>query len=274
MPSMKTVTSADGTPIAYERTGDGPPLVLVHGGVAGSHLDWQPVVPRLEDHFTIYAMDRRGRGESGDSTDYAMEREFEDIAAVIDSIDGQVSVVGHSLGALYSLEAALRTRNIVRLVLYEPAFPREGTEIIPEAVLEQIDLRIVEGDVDGAITTALREAGYSEEELELLQSKPWWPVGLGGAGTITRELRALNDYHFDPARFDDFSVPTVLLTGSESSSLFSDTIERLDETLPNSCIVTIPGQAHEAMTTAPDLFVDRIVEVTRCRNLPSSSETQ
>lgn len=270
---MKTIISADGTPIAYERTGDGPPLVLVHGGAAGSHLDWQPVISQLAEYFTIYAIDRRGRGESGDSADYAMEREFDDVAAVVDSIDEPAAVLGHSIGALYSLEAALRTRSIDRLVLYEPAFSRGGAEVISEAVLEQIDRRIEENDVEGALTMLLREAGYTDDELELLRSKPWWPVGLGAADTITRELRALNDYRFDPARFADFSVPTALLTGSESPPLFSDTVKSLHEALPNSRIVTIPGQAHEAMTTAPDLFVEKVVEFVR-EPTPSSSETE
>lgn len=273
MTIRRTVTSADGTPIAYERTGDGPPLVLVHGGAAGSHLDWQPVVPRLGEQFTVYAMDRRGRGESGDSTDYAMEREFEDVAGVIDSIDEPASVVGHSLGALYSLEAALRTRNVDRLLLYEPAVSRGGAEVIPETVLDRIDHQIAEKDIEGALTTLLREAGYTDEELELLRSKPWWPVGVGAADTITRELRVLNEYRFDPDRFAEFSVPTALLTGSESPSLFSDTVKRLHEALPNSRIITIPGQAHEAMTTAPDLFVEKVVEFVREPD-PSSSETQ
>lgn len=248
-------------------------MVLVHGGVAGSHLDWTPVVARLAEHFTIYAMDRRGRGESGDSTDYAIEREFEDIAAVISSIDEPASVVGHSFGALCSLEAALRTRNVDHLVLYEPAFSRGEAELISEDVLEQIDRRIAERDVEGALTTVLREVGYTDEELELLQSKPWWPVGLGAADTITRELRALNDYRFNPARFARFSVPTALLVGSESPPLFADTAKSLHERLPNSRIVTIPGQAHEAMTTAPELFVEKVVDFLREPN-PSSSETE
>jgi pimeloyl-ACP methyl ester carboxylesterase len=171
------------------------------------------------------------------------------------------------------MEAELRTRDVDRLVLYEPAFPRGGAEVIAEAVLEQIDRRIEENDVEGALTILLREAGYTDEELELLRSKPWWPVGLGAADTITRELRALNDYRFDPDRFSDFSVPTALLTGGESPPLFTDTAKTLHEGLPNSRIVTIPGQTHEAMTTAPDLFVEKVVEFVR-EPSPSSSGIQ
>lgn len=137
---------------------------------------------------------------------------------------------------------------------------RGEAEVISESVLEQIDHRIAENDVGGALTTLLREAGYTDEELELRRLKSWCPVGLGGADTITRELRALNEYRFDPDRFTDCSVPTALLTGSESPPRFSDTVERLHEVLANSRIVTIPGQAHEAMTTAPNLFVGKVVE--------------
>lgn len=129
---METVSSADSTLIAYERTGDGPPLVLVHGGAAGSHLDWQPVLPQLAEHFTVYAVDRRGRGGSGDAGEYELEREFEDVAAVVDAVAEPVRLLGHSFGAICSLEATLHTDNVSKLVLYEPAFPAEGRKFSPK----------------------------------------------------------------------------------------------------------------------------------------------
>src|SRR5918994_4256030 len=107
--SQESVTSLDGTPIAYWRSGEGPPLVLVHG-TSADHSRWAPVLPAFEERFTVYAVDRRGRGESGDSEDYSIEREFEDVAAVVDSIEAPVNLLGHSYGAVCSLEAALITR--------------------------------------------------------------------------------------------------------------------------------------------------------------------
>jgi pimeloyl-ACP methyl ester carboxylesterase len=112
---METITSRDGTRIAYARSGAGPPLILVHGTSAAA-TRWAPVVPALEEHFTVYAVDRRGRGESGDADDYAIEREFEDIAALIDATGGPANVLGHSFGGC-ALEAGLRTENLHRLIV-------------------------------------------------------------------------------------------------------------------------------------------------------------
>src|SRR5215470_6685249 len=116
---MQTITSRDGTAIAFVRSGAGPALVLVHGTTA-DHTRWKPLLPEFEAHFTVYAVDRRGRGGSGDASSYSVEREFEDVAAVVDGIGEPAFLLGHSYGAVCSLEAALRTKNVRRLVLYEP----------------------------------------------------------------------------------------------------------------------------------------------------------
>jgi pimeloyl-ACP methyl ester carboxylesterase len=116
---MLTVVSRDGTEIAAWRSGSGPPLVLVHGGTT-DHTNWDGVVSELGRHFTVYAMDRRGRGGSGDAPTYAVEREFEDVATIVDRLGGPVHLMGHSYGALCALEATRLTSNIAKLVLYEP----------------------------------------------------------------------------------------------------------------------------------------------------------
>jgi pimeloyl-ACP methyl ester carboxylesterase len=105
--------------------------VLAHGTTA-DHTRWAPILPTLSKRFTIYACDRRGRGASGDGTSYALEREVEDLAAVVDGIGGPVDLLGHSYGALCSREAAALARNLRRLVLYEPPIPA-GMPITPEA---------------------------------------------------------------------------------------------------------------------------------------------
>src|SRR5207253_10380171 len=119
IPIMLETKSKDGTRIAFARSGDGPPLVLVHGTTA-DHTRWAPILGELEARFTVHAMDRRGRGGSGDAQDYSLEKEFDDIVAVVDSIGEPVHLLGHSYGALCSLEASLLTKNIRKLVLYEP----------------------------------------------------------------------------------------------------------------------------------------------------------
>lgn len=255
---METVTSADGTTIAFERTGSGSPLVVVHGGAAASHIDWEPVIPRLAEDFTVYALDRRGRGGSGDADTYTVEREFEDVAAVVDSIPEPAHLLGHSFGALCTLEAALLTDNAAKLVLYEPAIADERGEIFPEGLLRRIDDRLEGNDMEGAVTVLLQSVGYSDEDIDRLSTEELWRVRLDAAPTITRELRALNDYRFVPDRFGALAVPTGLVTGSESPTLFQTSTATLDEGLPNSRVITIPGQTHEAVTAAPELFTEKV----------------
>lgn len=132
---MESIRSKDGTPIACQRTGTGPPLVLVHGTL-GSCKRW-PILPALEKQFTVYAIERRGYGESGDTSDYAVEREFEDIAAVVDSIGDAVNLLGHSFGGFCVLEAALLTSHLRRLIVYEPSpLPVPGQSLYPEGSIE------------------------------------------------------------------------------------------------------------------------------------------
>src|SRR5512139_4073493 len=134
---MEKVRSKDGTFIAYEKSGHGDPLVVVHG-TSADHTRWGSVLKQLEERYTIYAVDRRGRGESGDTPPYNIEREFEDIAAVVDSIPGPAYLLGHSYGAICSLEAALLSRNIKKLILYEPPITLGTSKEYPPHVVSQI----------------------------------------------------------------------------------------------------------------------------------------
>src|SRR5260370_1441359 len=130
----KTVISTDGTTIAYRRSGVGPPLVIVHG-TTGDPTSW-PSLPALEQCFTVYIVIRRGRGASGDAPTYAIEREFEDVAAVVDAIGEPVNLLGHSFGALCALEGAMQTTQVRKLVLYE-GIPT-GVEHFPAPTIPQI----------------------------------------------------------------------------------------------------------------------------------------
>jgi pimeloyl-ACP methyl ester carboxylesterase len=135
--------SADGTQIAYFTSGEGPPLLLVHGG-GGDHTRWDALRPYLEPHFTLYAMDRRGRGASGDHPDYAFEREYEDVAAVVDAVaeasGSPFHLYGHSYGGFSAFGAAALSRNIARLVLYEGWPPVNPAAFAPPpGFLERIE---------------------------------------------------------------------------------------------------------------------------------------
>jgi pimeloyl-ACP methyl ester carboxylesterase len=250
---METIRSKDGTPIAYERSGEGPPLVLVHGALA-SHQRWITILPMLEKQFTVYAIDRRGRGESGDASPYAFERESEDVAAVIDSIGSKVNVLGHSYGALCVLEASLRTANIRSLVAYEPP-----PAPVPDGLMERIQNLLDAGDQEGAILTFMRElVKMPPHDLEQWRTSPIFPTRLATVHTIPREFHAAEAYRFEPERFQKMAVPTLLLLGGDSPPFARTNIENWHATLPNSQIVVLPGQQHIAMDTAPDLFVSEV----------------
>jgi pimeloyl-ACP methyl ester carboxylesterase len=256
---LREATSTDGTPIAYWCSGEGPPLVLVHG-TAADHGRWRPVLPAFEERFTVCAVDRRGRGGSSDSDDYAVEREFEDVAAVVDSLGEPVNLLGHSYGALCALEAARLTRNIRKLVLYDPGIEVAGEEIYPHEVIERLETLLEAGDRDGVVATTMREvAGLPPETVEYMRSQPAWQARLNAAHTIPRELRAVKAYRFDPERFGDLGVPTLLLSGGDSPAALRKAAEAVDEALPDSSIVVMPGHGHAAMDTGTDLFTTEVL---------------
>lgn len=253
---VETVTSEDGTEIAFERTGGGPPLVLVHGAVC-DHTFWElsDVRAALAEHYTVHAMDCRGVGWSGDAPEYELEREFEDVAAVVDAVDRSVALLGHSGGALLSLEAARRTDNLDGLVLYEPPI----FDVIPETALAEMQELVDDGENERMIEFFLREVAQSTpEEIAAQRTAPYWRAVVDAAPVWLRHFEAGADYEFDAARFAEMTTPTALLTGSESPRFLKDATTALHDALPNSRIVTFDGYAHEAMLTAPDLFVDEV----------------
>ncbi len=255
---METIRSKDGTTIAYKRSGTGPPLVLVHGTTA-DHTRWAPILPALEEHFTVYAMDRRGRGGRGDTGPYAIQREFEDVAALIDAIGGEVDLLGHSFGGICALEAALLTPNIRKLVLYEPAPP--GFKEAP-GTIDRMQAALDSGDREGVLSTFFLEAaGLTPSELKLMRSVPAWQGRVAAAHTILRELKSIETLPpFDPERFSRLEVPTLLLLGGDSIAEYKETIEQIHNILPNSRITVMPGQQHVAMNTAPELFVKEVLD--------------
>jgi len=262
---MESVTSADGTPIAYERTESGSPLVLVHGG-ASDHRFWDlsDIRSTFADHYSVYAMDCRGVGESGDAEEYELEREFADVAAVVDAIDEPVTLLGHSSGALLSLEAALRTDNLAKLVLYEPPIVVGDYELYDEETLAEMKRLLDAGENERVLVTFLREIAQSTpEEIDAQRSAPDWPDLVDAAHVWPRSLQEVGKYEFDAARFAAMTTPTLLLSGSESPPFLRDATEVVNEALPNSRLVTFDGHAHEAMLTAPDRFVDEVLAFVR-----------
>jgi pimeloyl-ACP methyl ester carboxylesterase len=257
---MLTAQSKDGTRIAYWRSGGGPPLLLVHGAIADHSTTWRLVLPQLERRFTVFAMDRRGRGGSGDSTAYALAREAEDVAAVVESIGGPVSVLGHSFGGLCALEAALLTPHVKRLVLYEGVYLR-GSDGYRPGLIERLEGLLAAGDVEGMLVAMLRElVDMPPEEVELLRGqKEAWARRLSNAPTIPRELRADAGYRFNAERFRSLRAPILFLVGGDSPGRESQNAETVARTLPDARVAVLPGQQHLAMFTAPDAFVGEVV---------------
>lgn len=252
------VTSRDGTRIGYERSGAGPPLVLVHGTTA-DRTRWTPVLPAFDERFTVYAMDRRGRGLSGDTEPYAIKREFEDVAALVDAIEKRAHLLGHSYGALCALEAALLTSNVERLVLYEPMF-RVNEPVYEPGRRELFEAMLATGDREAVLTTFFREdVGLTEAELEAARAEPSWAARLASAHTLPREF-ADGDHIFDAARFAGLTVPVLLLTGSESPSALAAPTAMVHAALPQSRVVVMEGQAHAAITMAPHLFARLVID--------------
>lgn len=256
---METIKAPDGTSIAYRRSGEGPPLMLIHG-TAADHGRWRPVLPAFERHFTVYAVDRRGRGGSGDSDGYSVEHEFEDVAAVADSLGEPVNMLGHSYGALLALEAALLTRNVRKLVLYDPGIEVAGEEIYPDEVIERMEAMLDAGDRDGVIETTMREvAGLPSETVEYMRTLPVWRARVDAAHTIPRELRAIKSYRFDPERLKNLGTPTLLLGGGDSPAALRKATEAVDGALSDSRLVVMEGQGHSAMDTGTNLFTDEVL---------------
>lgn len=249
------VASRDGTPIGVFATGSGRPIVLVHGASA-DHTTFRVVGPLLGTAFRINAIDRRGRGASGDRPDYAIEREFEDVATVAERLaevsGGQVDVFGHSYGGRCALGAALITDAIRRVVSYEGAPTPPGSSYHPPGVEARLEERLGRGDLDGTLATFMTEVvGLSAAALAAYQADPIWPIRAAAAGTIPRELDAEMDPAASLERLGAVRQPVLQVLGGESLPVFRDATLALDERLADGRIVVIDGARHAAHHTHP-----------------------
>ncbi len=258
------VRSGDGTPIACWRCGTGPSLVLVHGSTV-DHTVWHSVLLRLKSYFTVYAIDRRGRGASGDSAAFSIEREVEDVAAVIESIGGAVHVMGHSYGALVALEATRLTQDIANLVLYDPPMISMGPDEIAPGLLEAVQDLISQDRLDEATCLFYAKAlGRTPQEIEQMRADVDWQSRMAAAHTIPREMRAGGlDYRFAWSRLLHLETPTLLLMGEQSPPRLRASVAALHAVLPDSKVHTLPGHGHGGLSTAPDLVAAEVVDFVR-----------
>ena len=260
---LKTLSS-DGTEIAYWQTGTGgPALLLVHGTTA-DHTAFDAVLTGLEPHFTVFTMDRRGRGGSGDSARFSIEREFEDVAAVVGSIGAPVNVLGHSYGALCALEAAQLTSKITRLVLYDAPVINMGLDELPVGFVEELDELLDQGRRDQVLERVYQILGMSAAEIEQRRTHPSWPGRVAAAHTVPRELRAgALQYRFNWAALAEINQPTLLLCGEHSGPRLRASTAALHSVLPTSQVVVLRGQGHVGLRTSPELIASEVIAFLR-----------
>jgi pimeloyl-ACP methyl ester carboxylesterase len=254
-----STVSRDGTAIAWFRSGGGPPVVLVHGATA-DHTAWRTAGPLLAASHTLYAVDRRGRGASGDTEPYAIAREYEDVAAVVDAVaeaEGRsVDAVGHSYGGRVGLGAALLTPNLRRLVVYEGAPAPDGRSFHGTAVMDRLEELAAADDREGLLSYFLATVvGMTPDELAAYRVAPTWAARVEAAPTIVREMWAEATEEAGPERYAAVDIPVLQLIGGDSGSVFTDGTWALDRLLPNGRVVVIPGAKHAAHHSHAERFV-------------------
>jgi pimeloyl-ACP methyl ester carboxylesterase len=258
--SMK-VRTGDGAEISVQKSGAGPALLLVHGSGVDAAFAWQAVLPSLSRHFTVYTMDRRGRGSSRDGKTYSLSAEADDLAAVVKQIGKPVTVVAHSYGALCAVAALDRMKTVSNLVLYEPALLVQAPGPGWEKVLQELDGALAAQDRDRVATVFLRDAvGVPGPVVEGMRGSPAFAKQVETSGTLPREARAVGGFRPSSAVLARWKAPTTMLVGSQTQGFLKNASEYVCGAIPGCRLVTLENQGHMAMAMAPDLFVARIRE--------------
>lgn len=264
MTSQSRVVSADGTGIGWVQRGQGPALVMVHGATA-DHTRWVNVEARLAERFTLLMVDRRGRGLSVDEAagSYRIEAEADDVRAVVSAAaktqGAPVFLLGHSYGGLCVLDAARGNAEVASLLVYEPAFATPGLDVIGAPALAELTALIAAGHRDTALELFfVRVIGVPEEQVAMLKTLPVWQQRLDAVHTLVREGAAANAWQ--PRHLAELTLPLRFLLGSVSPAWLKAAAHAAHRAAPGSSLIELPGQAHGAMDSAPQMFVD---EVTR-----------
>lgn len=252
---MQTVTSRDGTTIAFDQSGTGPALILVCGASA-TRADEAHLAAALAPYFSVLAYDRRGRGDSGDTAPYAVEREVEDIEALIDEAGGSAFVFGHSSGAVLALEAArLLPAKVTKLALYEPPFIIDGSRppAPPDFAAHQQEL-VASGRRGEAVESFMRVVGLPPEMLAQMRQSPTWPQLEAIAQTFAYDATIMQDTEQgDPSalhKWASVAVPTLVMDGTvflgrtEPHAFMRHGANELARVLPHAHRRTLEGQDH------------------------------
>ena len=251
----KRFTTSNGTTVSYVNYGSGPPLVLVHGGFSDDVTNWEFVKPLLEDAFTIFAVARRGRGESTSTEGHTLEDEARDVVALIEKIGEPVFLLGHSYGARCSVAAAeMIPSRIRKLVLYEPPHPG----LMPREEFARLKAMGTAGDWSNMAFTFFKDVlQVPEKDVRDLRATELWPPIVNDAKATLGDLSALSRHEFKAEIYRKVDCPVLLQIGSESPRHLYAT-DVLASVLPNARIESLGGQAHEGMTTAPEQYAESV----------------
>jgi pimeloyl-ACP methyl ester carboxylesterase len=241
---MERVTSKDGTTIAFDRLGEGPPVTLVCGGSTDRMVN-APVADHLAPHYTVVNYDRRGRGDSGDTSPYAVEREVEDLDAVIAAAGGEASVYGTSSGAALALQAAASGLPIVRLALWEPPFIPEGLPRPPEDQVEQYERMVAEGRRGDAVEFFMSKVvGLPPEFVAGARKAPFWAGQEAIAHTLAYDARIMGDYSLPADTAASVKAPTLVIAGT-GIPWMRQSAEALAAAISDGEARILEGQGHD-----------------------------
>jgi pimeloyl-ACP methyl ester carboxylesterase len=241
---MHKVVSRDGTTIAYKKAGNGPPIVLLNGAFR-DHTIFDALVPELTPHCTTYVYDRRGRGESGDSPAYAVEREIEDLEAVIDEAGGKTVVFAGSCGANLAIEAALANAPINKLALHEPYYRVEGYPKPPSDFMDTLCGLLTDDKRGEAAEYFLAELmGLSPQVIAEWQKAPLWATNEANAHTLPYDTAACGDFNVPAQRLATLQTPTLVVNSDNTSDWLRAAARATAAALPNGRGKELPGSWH------------------------------
>jgi pimeloyl-ACP methyl ester carboxylesterase len=244
---MEAVLSADGTRIAFDRLGSGPPLILVVGAF-NTRTTTAPLADALQEAFTVLNYDRRGRGDSGDTAPYAVDREMDDLEALITEAGGAAAVFGYSSGANLALQAAARGLAISELALYEPPFLIDGTSHTrpPADLVERLTELIAAGRRGDAVELfQTKVVGIPTEIVAQLRHAPFRPALEDLAHTLIYEAMILGDFSLSSSLLASIQTPTVVIEGEMSPPVMRAAAAAVAESLPNGRLRTLAGETHD-----------------------------
>jgi pimeloyl-ACP methyl ester carboxylesterase len=246
---METVTSRDGTEIAFDRIGQGPPVIFVSGGSV-DRMSLAGLAEQLSSDLTVLNYDRRGRGPSGDTQPYAIDREIEDIEAVVEAAGGEAGLFGSSSGAVLAMFAAGAGLPIMKLAMWEPPYMPEGVPTPPADQVEQYETMVAEGRRGDAVEYFMsRVVGMPQEFVAGARSQPWWGATEALAHTLAYDARIMGDYRIPTDRVANVKVPTLVIAGGADMPFMRDTAAALAEALPDGEARFLDGQGHDVDMT-------------------------